>query len=744
MDSSVAATSAIAVVACAATHVDERTLVMTHSWPRHVALSLAGAALAASIWLIGCSITIDPDGDSGGGPSVTFTIGNASITLSLGDAGLFTFNGTNSVTTIADVVPFERPPDDMPVSAVVRIRPEDVIVDLDVPDDAVTNKSGAAFKQYTGSLSMDAYVSQRGDPNPCATGTSIGSWFLDVSNNVVTRVDYGAPLHNHQLQLFLDNGFTLCLRTNVDTAIMVDPSQLRGTVRFHGLMITFGPHGDVDFVDVSNAPPAGTTEACCWPPLSVYYQFNEPRQQICENLATHPRFGTPRQQCERGGGIWKGTGSSCASLTCDEEFRVCCRLGRGISSPCHEYTESYCVNSPVNEASYSVFPAGYTCESDPPPCNEESGACCQPDGSCRVVPFRITGGCPDGGEFQGPGTKCADVTCPMSPPPPTILACCLPNGSCRDISPESCDLGGGTPQAEGSSCAGVSCPQYGACCELDATCTLRTRQDCEARSATSPHTYIGDNTSCEPNRCERPTGACCDREGGCTMLEEAECTAAGGAYRGHAASCSPNPCEAITGACCDGNGNCFDITESECNASTFGYEGDGTSCATTACPAPLGACCHAGMTCTMTSSEDCTGLAGTYHGDGVACSSALCQPAPEFVVWYTGNVCCWGAPLLFITDRTGFEREEPASNFPGGGIDPTFPVVKIELQGGFASGNEARDWLCPQFTSSSFHFWCTRHYQLDGKNWQITGSLGCPNLGELPEPTAYPETNLCE
>ena len=74
-------------------------------------------------WFVGCSITID---NGGGSPSIAFTLADRTITLSLGAAGVFQFTGGASGRNVADVVPFEKPPEDRPVSAVIRIRPEDV------------------------------------------------------------------------------------------------------------------------------------------------------------------------------------------------------------------------------------------------------------------------------------------------------------------------------------------------------------------------------------------------------------------------------------------------------------------------------------------------------------------------------------------------------------------------------------------------------------------------------------------
>lgn len=154
----------------------------------------------------------------------------------------------------------------------------------------------------------------------------------------------------------------------------------------------------------------------------------------------------------------------------------------------------------------------------------------------------------------------------------------------------------------------------------------------------------------------------------------------------------------------------------------------------------VGACCSSG-TCQTISQADCAFIGGVYQGDGASCTT--CEtPTTEYVIWYTGNVCCWGAPLIYIGTRDSFNMPESAASYPGGGIDYTVPLVKVEFQGGFASYEEAQAWVCPQFTSSYFHYWCTRHYQMNGMNWQ-PGALGC-DLSNLPEPAVAPDVNGCQ
>lgn len=212
-----------------------------------------------------------------------------------------------------------------------------------------------------------------------------------------------------------------------------------------------------------------------------------------------------------------------------------------------------------------------------------------------------------------------------------------------------------------------------------------------------------DCLDCGPRGLTEETGGCC-AGGSCSILSATGCAIVGGTFQGTGSSCTPDPC---------------------------------------ATSVPTGACCSQG-TCTMRTSSECAAIGGaTYAGDGADCAVTDCPAPIEYVVWYTGNVCCWGAPHLLLTTRESFERPELASSYPGGGIDPSVALVKVELRGGFASTEEARAWVCPQFVSSSYHFWCLRHYQAMGMNWQPSGGLGC-GLSNLPEATTVPDTNGCQ
>jgi len=104
----------------------------------------------------------------------------------------------------------------------------------------------------------------------------------------------------------------------------------------------------------------------------------------------------------------------------------------------------------------------------------------------------------------------------------------------------------------------------------------------------------------------------------------------------------------------------------------------------------------------------------------------------DYVIWYTDNVGCWGAPLIYITHRDTFERQELASSFPGGGVDPNTLVDKrLFSDAGYPSVETARAWICPQISGFYDHYWCGSHYLIGDRPFQV-GSLGC-DLSGVPE-----------
>ncbi|MGE3110132.1 MAG: multicopper oxidase domain-containing protein [Phycisphaerales bacterium] len=81
------------------------------------------------------------------------------------------------------------------------------------------------------------------------------------------------------------------------------------------------------------------------------------------------------------------------------------------------------------------------------------GACCMPDGSCRV---QDAAGCASlGGSFQGAGTACG----PSNPCPQPTGACCFPDTSCLLLTEADCASQGGHFNGPNVPCGSVVCPR---------------------------------------------------------------------------------------------------------------------------------------------------------------------------------------------------------------------------------------------------------------------------------------------
>jgi hypothetical protein len=109
----------------------------------------------------------------------------------------------------------------------------------------------------------------------------------------------------------------------------------------------------------------------------------------------------------------------------------------------------------------------------------------------------------------------------------------------------------------------------------------------------------------------------------------------------------------------------------------------------------------------------------------------------DFVVWYTDNVRCWGAPWLYISSRDDFEKTSYRCNYPGGGIDCNEELVKTEIQGDFATFEDASDWICLKITGAHYSYWCggpRAHWKVEGQELCFRlGNLGCGDLSHVPE-----------
>ena len=245
----------------------------------------------------------------------------------------------------------------------------------------------------------------------------------------------------------------------------------------------------------------------------------------------------------------------------------------------------------------------------------------------------------DGAFFHGDRTTCADTVCRYG-------ACCDPCGTCQvdPFTEESCTAIDGTFQLN-AVCPPTGqeelCPKAtGACCDADGGCDDTT---CEQECIQRGDTYLGDETTCQPNMC---AGACCipDTFLACRTTSRSNCTAFNGGFRGEGTTCETLPAgNQCTGACCFGLPGDLDdceedVVRSLCTPIEDGervYRGDATSCpgVTETCGelSTFGGCCHNDGTCINTTSVYCakSWVKGDFHGDGVKCGpeSPPCETA---------------------------------------------------------------------------------------------------------------------
>ncbi|MEE9168820.1 MAG: hypothetical protein V3U73_03605 [bacterium] len=115
------------------------------------------------------------------------------------------------------------------------------------------------------------------------------------------------------------------------------------------------------------------------------------------------------------------------------------------------------------------------------------------------------------------------------------------------------------------------------------------------------------------------------------------------------------------------------------------------------------------------------------------------DPPVDYVVWYTGNMACFGAPGLHVDDRDRFEEPTPKCNIAGTDCDTD--VEKVLMQGGFSTWEEANGWICSQITAWHSHIWCGAHYIIEGHTRDYTlGNLSC-DTSDIPE-VPFPSDEL--
>ena len=121
----------------------------------------------------------------------------------------------------------------------------------------------------------------------------------------------------------------------------------------------------------------------------------------------------------------------------------------------------------------------------------------------------------------------------------TDQACCFADGRCQDLHPDTCRDMGGEPQGDGTTCSDVSCDQpTQACCYPDGRCRDQDVESCSS-SGGEPQ---GEDTDCRHTSCAQPTRACCFADGSCQDLTVQECRAQGGTPRGLSSTCFRTHC----------------------------------------------------------------------------------------------------------------------------------------------------------------------------------------------------------
>ncbi len=205
-------------------------------------------------------------------------------------------------------------------------------------------------------------------------------------------------------------------------------------------------------------------------------------------------------------------------------------------------------------------------------------------------------------------------------PNPTPGACCFPNGTCRLSNADGCNTAAGFTWFSGQTCSPSPCPPpTGRCCGLAAGCTITPQANCDPD--------IGQWTfgaTCSPNACP-VLGACCQFDGTCLLITEVDC---GGDPWDAGATCAPNNCPAPTGACCDSAQACTIVSLSACGTLGGTYLGDNVTCGPTTCTP--GACCDpTTLDCTSLTEQECFDNGLEFRGAGVACTPDPCSNTPQ-------------------------------------------------------------------------------------------------------------------
>ncbi len=174
-------------------------------------------------------------------------------------------------------------------------------------------------------------------------------------------------------------------------------------------------------------------------------------------------------------------------------------------------------------------------------------------------------------------------------------ACCYGNGNCFELSQAICVDSGGQFQGVGVKCGDITCVPFGVCCFSDQSrCHVATQPECIALHGR----YQGDLPKGETADCDDAGGeffcreddlhgACCLPDGSCRDVTDigpmesanaAACRDLGGVYQGSGTLCDDVSC---AGACCFGDCSCDEgLLWLACQESGGVFQGVGSVCST--------------------------------------------------------------------------------------------------------------------------------------------------------------------
>ncbi|MBT4530961.1 MAG: hypothetical protein HOC27_07125, partial [Phycisphaerae bacterium] len=369
-------------------------------------------------------------------------------------------------------------------------------------------------------------------------------------------------------------------------------------------------------------------------------------------------------------GIYYGSGSSCATITCGQPpTGACCYEDADLGWVCLDGTYENDCQTIYNGSWY----AGTMCSNvtDCPP-TTGPGACCYEDADlgwtciwtdlfkCDNVYF---------GTWYA-NTPCSQIDCP---PISDQGACCYDDPDlgwhCIDnVSSIDCkSIYNGTWYAN-TPCSQIDCPPIindeGACCyQIDCVwdCNMVFEEDCDALNGT-----FYPNTPCEQVICpDDDFGACCyldedlvhicqDNTDYNTCLDLMGMNI-GAWYPGETCECIPCETEP-TGACCytiDCVWYCDMLTSDDCTALLGNFYLNFTCDDITCVDPSYGACCYENakgvMTCVYTNIEKCEFI---YFGTFFPEETCECEPCKECEVIASPN--CVGPPQYPYPDYTIF------------------------------------------------------------------------------------------